>query len=142
MIRVYFQPTVQVDLAMSQVTAIVQTVLRVLPPGITPPAIIKYDASSVPIVQLSLSGQGLDGVGFVRSGAELYSARGCRMCRALRFPCRMGARFGKSWSIRTRIFCIAKHLSASDISTTINSAEPDSACGYSAAWETRSLSSS
>src|SRR5476651_1371756 len=45
-IRVYFQPTVQVDLAMSQITAIVQTILRTLPPGITPPAILKYDASS------------------------------------------------------------------------------------------------
>ena len=58
-IRVYFQPTVKVELALSQITAIVQTVLRVLPPGSFPPAILKYDASSVPIVQLSLSGEGL-----------------------------------------------------------------------------------
>src|ERR1700722_18824858 len=72
-IRVYFQPSVNVELALSQITAIVQTILRVLPPGTTPPAIIKYDASSVPILQLGLSGQGLSesdlydyGVSFVR----------------------------------------------------------------------------
>src|ERR1700744_126420 len=58
-IRVYFQPTVKVELAMSQITAVVQTVLRVMPPGTFPPNILKYDASSVPILQLALSGQGL-----------------------------------------------------------------------------------
>ena len=58
-VKVYFQPQVKVELAFAQVTSIVQTILRVLPPGSFPPFIIKYDASSVPIVQLSLSGQGL-----------------------------------------------------------------------------------
>ena len=58
-IRVFFQPNVKVELAMAQITAIVQTVLRVLPPGTFPPNILKYDASSVPILQLGLSGQGL-----------------------------------------------------------------------------------
>src|ERR1700761_5090375 len=58
-IKVFFQPNVKVELAMSQVTSIVQTVLRVLPPGSYPPFIIKYDASSVPILQLGMSGEGL-----------------------------------------------------------------------------------
>ena len=58
-IKVFFQPTVKVELAMSQITAVVQTILRVMPPGTFPPNILKYDASSVPIVQLGLSGQGL-----------------------------------------------------------------------------------
>src|SRR6202453_2906444 len=58
-IRVYFQPTVKVELALSQITAVVQTVLRIMPPGTFPPNILQYDASSVPIVQLGLSGQGL-----------------------------------------------------------------------------------
>jgi multidrug efflux pump subunit AcrB len=52
-IRVFFQPTVKVELAMAQIAAIVQTILRVLPPGTFPPNILKYDASSVPIVQLA-----------------------------------------------------------------------------------------
>ena len=51
-IKVYFQPQAKVELALSQVTAIVQTILRVLPPGIFPPNILKYDASSVPVLQL------------------------------------------------------------------------------------------
>ena len=52
--RVYFQPNAKVELALSQVTAIAQTLLRIFPPGTTPPSIIKYDASSVPILQLGL----------------------------------------------------------------------------------------
>ncbi len=64
-IKVYFQPNVQIAAAEAQVTAVVQTILRAVPPGTTPPFIIKYDASSVPIVQLSLGGQGL-------SEADLY----------------------------------------------------------------------
>ena len=52
--RVYFQPNAKVELALSQVTAICQTLLRIFPPGTTPPNIIKYDASSVPILQLGL----------------------------------------------------------------------------------------
>ena len=54
MTRVYFQPNAKVELALSQVTAICQTLLRIFPPGTTPPNIIKYDASSVPILQLGL----------------------------------------------------------------------------------------
>jgi multidrug efflux pump subunit AcrB len=52
--RVYFQPNAKVELALSQVTAIAQTLLRIFPPGTMPPSIIKYDASSVPIIQLGL----------------------------------------------------------------------------------------
>src|ERR1700712_1224321 len=48
-IKIYFQPDVKVDLAVAQVTSIVQTILRTLPPGSFPPFIIKYDASTVPI---------------------------------------------------------------------------------------------
>src|SRR5260370_22201305 len=52
--RVYFQPNAKVELALAQITAIAQTLLRPLPPGTTPPSIIKYDASSVLIIQLGL----------------------------------------------------------------------------------------
>src|SRR5271167_4993026 len=48
--RVYFQPNAKVELALSQITAISQTLLRIFPPGTTPPNIVKYDASSVPIL--------------------------------------------------------------------------------------------
>jgi multidrug efflux pump subunit AcrB len=52
--RIYFQPNAKVEVALSQVTAIAQTLLKIFPPGTTPPSVIKYDASSVPILQLSL----------------------------------------------------------------------------------------
>ncbi len=58
-IKIYFQPGVNIGSAVAQVTAIAQTQLRQLPAGTTPPLIIQYDASSVPIIQLGLSGQGL-----------------------------------------------------------------------------------
>src|SRR5450756_1335862 len=55
--RVYFQPNAKVELALAQITAISQTLLRPMPPGTTPPSIIKYDASSVPIIQLGLQSE-------------------------------------------------------------------------------------
>jgi multidrug efflux pump subunit AcrB len=58
-IKVYLQPTARLDTANAQITAISQTVLRQYPAGTTPPLIINYSASSVPILQLALSGQGL-----------------------------------------------------------------------------------
>src|SRR3984885_7207861 len=53
-VRVYLQPHARVDLAMSQISAMSQSILRGMPPGIFPPAILKYDASSVPVLQLGL----------------------------------------------------------------------------------------
>src|ERR1039457_1825177 len=55
--RVYFQPAAKVELALAQITAISQTLLRIFPPGTTPPSVVKYDASSVPILQLGLGSQ-------------------------------------------------------------------------------------
>src|SRR3954453_3579191 len=54
-IKIFFQPTANIQTAIAQVVAIEQTQLRQLPPGITPPLIIKYSASSIPVVQLGLS---------------------------------------------------------------------------------------
>src|ERR687891_627018 len=56
MVRIFLQPNASLDTANAQVTAVSQTILRQLPPGITPPLIINYSASSVPILQLALSG--------------------------------------------------------------------------------------
>src|SRR6201993_5063677 len=58
-VRIYLQPGASLDTANAQVTAISQTALRQLPPGTLPPLIINYSASSVPILQLGLSGKGL-----------------------------------------------------------------------------------
>ena len=59
-IKIFFQPHVNIGSAVAQVTSISQVQLRQLPPGTTPPFIIQYNASSVPVLQLGLSGQALD----------------------------------------------------------------------------------
>jgi len=118
-IRVFFQPTVKVELALSQITAVVQTILRVLPPGTYPPNILKYDASSVPIVQLGLSGEGLTeedlydlGLSFIRP--RLANVEGASV------PLPYG---GKVRQVQVDVdpnLMYAKHLSATDISTAFN----------------------
>lgn len=64
-IRIYFQPNVRIDQAVSQITATSQTIIRRMPPGQTPPQIVQYDASSVPILQIALGSDTL-------SEQELY----------------------------------------------------------------------
>ncbi|HEY7096980.1 MAG TPA: efflux RND transporter permease subunit [Terriglobales bacterium] len=73
-VKVFFQPTVKIEKAIAQITAISQTQLRQLPPGTTPPLVITYSASTVPVLQLALSGQKLSeqqlfdyGVNFIRT---------------------------------------------------------------------------
>jgi multidrug efflux pump subunit AcrB len=83
-IKVFFHPNVKIDMAIAQITAISQASVRTLPPGITPPLIITYNASSVPILQLSLSSKSLSesqvndlGVNFLRVG--LATVQGASM---------------------------------------------------------------
>ncbi len=118
-IRLYFQPNVSVDMAIAQVTAIVQTILRVLPPGIFPPAVVKYDASSVPILQLSVDSKTLSeqelydyAQNFIRT--QLATVQGASM--ALPYG-------GKVRNIMVDIDpdqLYAKKLSATDISNALN----------------------
>ena len=54
-IKLFFQPGVNIDLAMAQVTAYGQTALRNMPPGAQPPLILKYNAATVPIMQIAMS---------------------------------------------------------------------------------------
>jgi multidrug efflux pump subunit AcrB len=58
-IKIYFHPNVKIDMAVAQVSATANTALRQMPPGMFPPNILKYDASSVPILQLGLSSKTL-----------------------------------------------------------------------------------
>jgi CzcA family heavy metal efflux pump len=59
-IKIFFRPGVNISMAMTQVTAMCQTVLRGLPPGTTPPLVITYSASTTPVVQLGLSSKTLE----------------------------------------------------------------------------------
>src|SRR5437870_1516468 len=58
-VKVFLQPSAKVDLAVAQITAVSQAMLRQAPVGTVPPFILQYNASSVPIIQLALSGHGL-----------------------------------------------------------------------------------
>src|SRR5712675_1646939 len=72
-VKIFFHPSVNIATANAQVTAISQTLLKQMPPGATPPLIVNYSASTVPVIQLALSGKGLTeqnladlGLNFVR----------------------------------------------------------------------------
>ena len=58
-VKVFFQPGVNINGALAQTTAASQTVLKYLPPGITPPFVLSFNASSVPVIQLALSSKTL-----------------------------------------------------------------------------------
>src|SRR5881398_175377 len=118
-IKVFFQPGASIDAAVSQVTAISQTVLRVLPPGATPPFIIRFNASHVPILQASLSSQSLSeqqlydyGLNFLRT--QLATVQGAQV------PLPYG---GKVRQIMVDInprSLYAQGLSPTDVSNAIN----------------------
>jgi len=72
-VKIFFHPSVNIATANAQVTAISQTLLKQMPPGATPPLVVNYSASTVPVIQLALSGTGLTeqnladlGMNFVR----------------------------------------------------------------------------
>jgi multidrug efflux pump subunit AcrB len=118
-IKVYFQPQVQVAQALAQVTSIVQTILRVLPAGSYPPFVIKYDASSVPVVELALSGQGLsesdlydDGLQFIRP--RLANVKGASV------PLPWGGKVKQVMVDTDPNLMYAHHLSAVDVSQAIS----------------------
>ncbi|HUI60910.1 MAG TPA: efflux RND transporter permease subunit, partial [Steroidobacteraceae bacterium] len=118
-IKIYFQPNATVETALAQVTALVQTQLRIMPPGTTPPSIVKYDVSSVPVLQMGLSGEGLSeqqlfdyGLNYVRT--QLATVQGASV------PLPYG---GKQAQIMVDLFpnqLYAKHLSPADISNAIS----------------------
>ncbi|MBZ1350939.1 efflux RND transporter permease subunit [Alcaligenaceae bacterium LF4-65] len=58
-IKIYFQPNVNIQMAIAQVVAVSQSALRQMPPGITPPLVIKYTASSIPVIQVGMSSKTL-----------------------------------------------------------------------------------
>ena len=73
-VKIFFQPNVNINAAQAQVTSISQTILKQLPPGATPPIILVYNASSVPIIQLALSSDTLSQIAALRSRPELHPA--------------------------------------------------------------------
>ena len=90
-VKIFFQKNVDIAAALAQVTAASQTVLKLLPPGITPPYVLSYNASSVPILQLALSSKKLLKCSCSISGKISY-ARSSPRLPALRCPRPMAAK--------------------------------------------------
>jgi multidrug efflux pump subunit AcrB len=118
-IKIYFQPNVNVEAALAQVTAVSQTILRRMPPGAVPPFIIQYNASSVPIIQLGLSSA-------VLSEAQLYDYGIYRVrqqiapIQGITLPLPYG---GKPRQIMVDLdpqALLARSISAADVSNAIN----------------------
>ncbi|MBV9504603.1 MAG: efflux RND transporter permease subunit, partial [Acidobacteriia bacterium] len=117
-IRIYFQPHASIDLALAQVTAQAQANLRAYPPGTTPPNIIKYDASAVPILQLGLESKTLAeqelfdlGNAFIRT--QLSTVQGISV------PVPYG---GKFRAVQVDLYpdqLFAKQLTASDVANAL-----------------------
>src|SRR5690242_14776733 len=74
-VKIFFQPGVNVATANAQVTAVSQTVLKQMPAGTTPPLILNYNASTVPILQLALSGEGLSEQNLADLGLNIIRTR-------------------------------------------------------------------
>ena len=88
-VKIYFQPGADIRTATAQVTSVSQTVLRQLPPGVTPPLILNFRARPMPIPQFALSRVGLSegklfdtAVNQIRPGLVTAGARGSRTHRA------------------------------------------------------------
>ena len=116
--RVYFQPNAKVELALAQITAISQTLLRPMPPGTLPPSIIKYDASSVPIIQLGLQSETMSeqelfdmGQNFIRT--QLATIQGAAV------PLPYGGKFRQVMVDLNPDQLTSKGLSASDVSSAL-----------------------
>ena len=116
--RIFFQPNARVEIALAQVTALAQTLLRPMPPGTTPPSIVKYDASSVPVLQLGLESQTMSeqelfdmGQNFIRT--QLATIQGASV------PLPYGGRFRSIMVDLNPEQLIAKSLSPADISTAL-----------------------
>jgi multidrug efflux pump subunit AcrB len=118
-IRAYFQPGAKVETAIAQITSNSQSTLRIMPPGIFPPNVIRYNASSVPILQLSINSKTMPeqvlfdyGQNFIRT--QLATVQGASV------PLPYG---GKMRNILVDLdpnLLYAKHLSATEVSQALS----------------------
>src|SRR5881409_3137517 len=119
LIRVFFQPDASIGSADAEVTAINETLLRTMPPGKTPPLIIRYSASNVPILQLGLQSPTLSeqqlydyGLNFIRT--QLATVQGAQV------PLPYGGKPRQIMVDLDQQALLAKGLSASDVTNAVN----------------------
>ena len=117
-VKIFFRPGVDIRTATAQVTSVSQTVLKQMPPGMTPPLILNYNASTVPILQLALSSNGLGeqkifdlGQNFIRPA--LAQVEGAAV------PSPYGGRVRQIQIDLDPAALQAHHLSAADVGTAL-----------------------
>ncbi len=128
-VRIFFHPNVDIRTATAQVTAVSQTMLRTMPPGTTPPFVVNYDASTVPVLQVALSGEGLteqqlNDLGMTQIRPQLLTLPGVAM------PLPSG---GKQRQIQIDLNPVALQsygLSAADVSAAIAAQNQISPAGF------------
>src|SRR5258706_10863358 len=118
-IKVFFYPGAKIEAAVAQCSAISQTLLRIFPPGMSSPFILRYSASSVPVVQMSISSETLteqeifdESFNFIRS--QLFAVQGATV------PTPFGGRPRQIMVDIDTAKLTAKGLSARDVSEAIN----------------------
>src|SRR5437588_7965435 len=119
-IRIYFQPGAKIAEAEAQVTATCQTLLKIMPPGITPPFIVRYSVTSVPIVQIAVSSDTL-------TEQQIFDY--CQNFVIQRLGTVQGARVPQPWGGKQRQVMVdldlealySHNLSPNDVSAAISS---------------------
>lgn len=118
-IRVFFHPGSRVELAVAQANATAQSILRILPPGILPPNVLKYDVSTVPILQLGLGSKVFSeqqlydyGQNFIRT--QLATIRGASV------PSPFGGKYRQIMVDLNPDAMYSKQISAADVSNALN----------------------
>jgi multidrug efflux pump subunit AcrB len=118
-VKIFFQPNVDIRTATAQVTSISQTVLKQMPPGITPPLILNYNASTVPILQIALSSGTVPeqrlfdyGQNFIRP--QLAAVAGSSI------PSPYGGKVRQIQIDLNPQALLSKHLSAQDVQNALN----------------------
>ena len=105
--KIYFQPDVNLDLAIAQIVSATNAIRALMPNGIQPPIVVQFNASSVPVLQISLTSDNLNeqqlyDYGIYRLRQQLAPIPG------ITFPPPPEENTGKSWSISTRQSCWPK----------------------------------
>jgi len=119
-IRIYFQPGAKIESRVAQATATSQAILKVMPPGINPPYIVQYSATSVPIVQIAVSSDTLSEQQ-IFDYASNFITSAARTVQGARVPQPWGGKWPQVMVDLDLDELYARGLSPQDLQTAINS---------------------
>jgi len=118
-LRLYLQPGARVELAQAQIVSSAQSALRVMPPGMFSPAVVKYDASSVPVLQLGLGSKTLSEQQLYDYGSN-FLRLGLATIQGATIPSPSGGKYRSIMVDLDPDAMYAKSVSATDVSNALN----------------------